>query len=321
MRPVVSGGVIGSVLLLALGPTAMKVPAAGPLAPYIQTSDNGAYVDWLEGHVGVRGTATISRKIAQNRVFYLQTKTAAEIQGHERMLSLIDGIARDGRTLLSADAQVRTKIGERVKNQQAEEIVRDKGPVFEVVVKTPLWGPDSLMQVVLGEPGPPRIPPGVTTAGVPAIPAQIGEGPTGLIVDARGLESPAAALLPRILDEAGRLVHGVDSADPSSIRERGLVAYAVSPYGVDPLSAGFRQGDRPMMVKAVSSTGSTHADLIIRQADADRVAALGEAPAFLKECRVIVLMNPPPPQKPHTAPGLRTAPRRVGPRPEDPNLH
>lgn len=311
MKPILSGVVLGSILLLTVGPETIKPPAAGLLAPFIQTSQNGAYVDWLDGHVGVRGTTLIAHKIAQNRAMYEQTKTAAEVQGHNKMLELLATIPRDGLTVLGADADLKTRIGERVGNQAADEIVRDSGPVFEVILKTPLWGNDSLIQLILGEPGPLRPATPVTTAGLPDIsPTPIGDGPTGLIIDARGVSGATAALLPRILDESGKLIHGIDSADRAAVRERGLVAYATAPYGVDPLSGGVRQGDRPMMVKAQASTGATKADLIVRQIDADKLAGTAAAPAFLKECRVIILMSPPPLQKPHLAPGIRAAPQR-----------
>ena len=321
MRLILAGGVVGSVVLLATGQGVVQTPPAGPLAPYILTSENGAYVDWLDGHVGVRGTTTISRRIAQNRVFYLQTKTSAEAQGHARMMTLIAGLPRDGRTLLGSDEALKTRIGERIGNEKAAEIMRDTGPIFEVLVKTPLWGPDSLIHLVLGEPVPVRTVPAITTAGVSVMPATTpGDGPTGLIVDARDLDGPAAALLPRILDEMGHLIHSLDSADPAEVRERGLVAYAVSPHGVNPVSGGLRQGDRPMMVKAVSSAGATRADLIIRQTDADRIAAAASAPAFLRECRVIILMSSPAPQTPRPVPHLTRGPERK-PSAADPNLN
>ena len=75
-----------------------------------------------------------------------------------------------------------------------------------------------------------------------------------------------------------------------------------------------------MMVKAVSSAGATGADLIIRQADADRIATVVSAPVFLSECRVIVLMRPPAPQKPRPAPGPMAVPE-IKPIAADPNLN
>src|SRR5262245_11400573 len=303
MKPFVAGGGLGSVLLLSVAQDSMKIPEAGPLAAYIQTSQDGAYVDWLEGHVSVKGTAMVYRRIAQNKGFYAQAKTDATIQGQDRMLPLIAQIPRDGRTLLGSDAELKTKIHDRVTQEKPIEVLRDTGPVFEVLLKTPLWGADSLMNMVLGEPGPARIPQEVTTAGLPVIPARPqSEAPTGLIVDARGLEGASAAMLPRILDEKGHLIHGLDSADSAAVRDRGLVAYAIAPFGVEPLSAGQRQGDRPMLVKAVSSAGATHADLVISQSDADRVAATTSSAEFLKQCHVIILLKPQAPPKPRVAP-------------------
>jgi hypothetical protein len=147
-------------------------------------------------------------------------------------------------------------------------------------------------------------------------------GPTGLIVDAGHLTgtdmAPVMALLPRIVDEGGRVVHDIAQADQDLARERGLVAYAreTRPGAASP-DPSSRTGDRPLRVTAVSAGGPGRTDIVIPAADADRVLEAAAVSPFLRDCRVTVLM-PVPPLMPAV-----TRPRRPPERqPADPNtLH
>ena len=111
---------------------------------------------------------------------------------------------------------------------------------------------------------------------------------TGLVVDARGL--PATPVLsPRILDEKLNEVFGPAYASREYAVQRGVVQYAT-----DIWKAKFnpRVSDSPLIVKALKTTGPGRCDFIISNASADRLRSHFEHLQFLKECRVIIVLDP-----------------------------
>jgi hypothetical protein len=246
---------------------------------------------------------------------------SAQLDGEGKVLALLANLPKDGGARLGEDHSLMEKITTGVKTAPRAPVLSDKGRFFDVDLQFPLWGGSSLIAMVLESVPRPAKPSGVTTASManPAPAPRPSDGTvTGLIIDARKVERPGAALLPRIIDEKGRLVYGLETADLDRVQHGGLVLYAM----IDPRLAltpvGARQGDRPMMVAAQSAAGATRADLVISTAEADRILKAASAASFLKECRVVVLMPPPPrpKAKPAPRPGLIPPPA-----PPDPNKH
>lgn len=112
---------------------------------------------------------------------------------------------------------------------------------------------------------------------------------TGLIINAKGaVLSPA--LMVRIKDQRGNLVY-----TPEIIR----VDYLFNMGGMVSYVANMRQakemthriGRRPLIVTAVSSSGKNKTDLIISNEDAEKIFSAKENIDWLKECRVVVIVN------------------------------
>jgi len=111
---------------------------------------------------------------------------------------------------------------------------------------------------------------------------------TGMIVDARGIEA-LPVIAPRILDENLEEVFGPTYASREFAVQHGMVRYTTNVW-----QAKFhpRVSDNPIVVKALKSIWPGRCDFIISNADADKLRSASEHLLFLRECRVIIVLDP-----------------------------
>lgn len=111
---------------------------------------------------------------------------------------------------------------------------------------------------------------------------------TGLIVDCSGIDI-RPALAPRILTEAGEEVYGNGWADRDWALQHGLVSYVRTVEQAKALSE--RVGEKPLLVKAVGSSGTRSADVLVPDKDGKILHSLSENLKFLSECRVVFVLD------------------------------
>ena len=111
---------------------------------------------------------------------------------------------------------------------------------------------------------------------------------TGLVVDARTMRA-VPVLAPRILDENLEEVFG-----PAYVSREFAVQHGVARYTTDIWKAKFnpRVSDNPLIVKALKTLWPGRCDFIISNADAAKLKSASEHLKFLKECRVIIVLDP-----------------------------
>ena len=111
---------------------------------------------------------------------------------------------------------------------------------------------------------------------------------TGMIVDARGLQA-IPVIAPRILDEKLNEVFG-----PTYASREFAVQHGVARYTSNIWQAKFdlRVSDNPIIVKALKTIWPRRCDFIISNADADKLRSNSEHLLFLRECRVIIVLDP-----------------------------
>lgn len=111
---------------------------------------------------------------------------------------------------------------------------------------------------------------------------------TGMVVDARGIQA-IPVIAPRILDENLQEVFG-----PTYASREYAVQHGVARYTTNIWMAKFdnRVSDNPIVVKALKTTWPGRCDFIISNADADKLRSASEHLLFLRECRVIIVLDP-----------------------------
>jgi hypothetical protein len=111
---------------------------------------------------------------------------------------------------------------------------------------------------------------------------------TGMVVDARGIEA-VPAMAPRVFDENLEEVFGPTYASREYAVQHGVVRYATNIWQAkfDP-----RVSNNPIVVKALKAVWPGRCDFIISNADADKLRSASEHLLFLRECRVIIVLDP-----------------------------
>ncbi len=111
---------------------------------------------------------------------------------------------------------------------------------------------------------------------------------SGMVVDARGMNA-VPVLVPRILDENLEEVFG-----PAYVSREFAVQHGVARYTTDIRQAKFDQriSGNPLIVKALKVLWPGRCDFIISNADAAKLKSASEHLKFLKECRVIIVLDP-----------------------------
>lgn len=124
------------------------------------------------------------------------------------------------------------------------------------------------------------------------VPEEAGAGTagyTGVIVDARGLQV-TPALAPVIYGQDGLGAYGPFLVSRANAIDKGVAAYAVTD---DPASLRERVGDRPLVVRALSTFGSWRTDLVISSPMARLVRAMMHVGDAVDNCRVAIVLDPP----------------------------
>ena len=110
---------------------------------------------------------------------------------------------------------------------------------------------------------------------------------TGLIVDARGLKLEPV-LYPTIVSEQGKEIYS-----SLFVSREFAVQYGVNAYfcDMDTAKSSDRSGTNPLIFKALRKTGDKAGAIVVSMADAKTLDRATERHTFLKECRVIIVVN------------------------------
>ncbi len=112
---------------------------------------------------------------------------------------------------------------------------------------------------------------------------------TGMIVDVRGL-SVTPCLAPRVCDENGQEVFGPAYASREFAVQNGMTGYVSD---MNAATRSPRVADRPLILKGLRAGGIDGTDIIVSNTDAARLRSDFENLAFLRQCRVVIVMDMP----------------------------
>ena len=110
---------------------------------------------------------------------------------------------------------------------------------------------------------------------------------TGLVLDARGLKG-LPAMAPKIVSESGEEIYG-----PAIVSREYAVQQGMAAFETDMISAqhNSRVMNNPIVVRGLKAQGQSPCDFVISDADARKVLSASENLLFLKQCRVIFVLD------------------------------
>lgn len=281
---------VAALVILGVGSV---LPGRALAAHCIQTFDNGT-INWSTGQVNVTGKAApevtpegepvampgSARAHAIRNIITIlkQIRISPDLtvgkyaSRHDVILAGIENTARDAvitRQLYTSalDVQVRMEI-----------------PIFGGFLQLVL--PDHIRQI----PKIAQLKPKTEAKEKNSVPSKIPMNPipyTGLIVDARALQLDPI-LYPTIVSEQGKEIYS-----SLFVSREFAVQYGVAAYLCDMATAlSFkRTGSNPLVFKALRKAGDNTGAVVVSMADAKALEKATERHKFLKECRVIIVVD------------------------------
>jgi len=110
---------------------------------------------------------------------------------------------------------------------------------------------------------------------------------SGLIVDARGIGA-SPSMVPVLVDENGQEIYGPAYVSREFAVQNGMCRYI---RGVDNSYALPRVAPNPMLVKGLRAVSKGDCDIVISNADASRLRGVSSHLEFLKQCRVVIIID------------------------------
>ncbi|MCC6730207.1 MAG: hypothetical protein IT208_12790 [Chthonomonadales bacterium] len=319
----------GLAATLALGLALPAAAAAGRRGePGSERVSDRGRIDWEKGVLYATGLGAVSQKEPNAAKAYLRARTFAKLDALRNLLMVVDHVRIDakttGRDFTEASDEIRAEVKGILRGAQvvAERQVRmGGGAMVEVTVATPLYGDRGIARVFVPElarreraatqaPAPPIVTtppsaPEVLESPLPRsggsdalqrdrVPAPRLREPTGgvaytaLIVDARGL-GVERCMSPKIRRPDGSEVWGTLDVNLSWLIENGIVVYARS---IERARHNARTGQVPLVVRAIGRAGGAYrSDVVVSDADADRILAANRAGGFLDAFRVVFVVD------------------------------
>jgi len=269
-----------------------------------QMGDKGR-INWTEGYIEAVGIgAPPERYMGKPNARPLALR-AAKVDAYRNLLEITKGVRVNSTTVVK-DFTVESD----VINTQVDGLVRSAAVVkqdylsdgtVEVTLRMSLSG--SLAHVILPKaiekaaaaPAPPAVAPAppetpqvaAPAPPAPAAPATPPEVFTGMVVDARGLQA-RPAMSPKILDENGKEVYGSLNVDREYAIQQGMSGYA---RDLTAAQSNARVTNNPFSLKGLRTEGPGRSDIVISNADADKIRGASENLSFLKKCRVMIVLD------------------------------
>lgn len=274
--------------------TILLIAANGDGADVIEPK-NGGHIDWTEGIVTAVGIGVPPEEpsgIAGASEVKARVLASAQYNARRNLFDLLNAVRIDTNTLVkdmaSRTPEVEAKLREMAAGADEVEVGGESETEGTIAVRLQLSLYAGFAQMVL----PQGIIPIDTVRSVQTRSTVEEETLkqvifTGLVVDARNITANPA-LAPRIVDENEQEVYGAAFASRDFAVQYGMSSYVTD---IDEIKGSYRLGERPLIVKGIKTIGPGHSDIVIGNASAVKLRKFSEHLAFLRECRVVIVLG------------------------------
>lgn len=254
---------------------------------------NQGTINWTGGYIEAVGIGAPSEKSIGKASARPMALRAAKIDALRNLLEITKGVQVDSATTVKDFTVESDVINTQVSGLVQGAVVVDQqymsDGTVEVKLRMPLYGdlariivPASIekrKEIVNPEPPPAPAP----AAAAPPAPVVY----TGMVIDARGIQA-RPAMSPRIFDEDGKEIYGSANVDREFAVQQGMSGYA---RDLTAAQSNQRVTANPVTVKALKTTGPGKSDLVISNINAQQVRSSAENAAFMKQCRVMIVLD------------------------------
>ena len=235
-------------------------------------------VNWTSKVVVATGSGAANLKDGNVAVARLGAERAAKMDALRNILETIKGIQIDGKRNagdLMSNGTIQSKVTGIAQGFQVVDTKYYSDGSVDVKVKMPL--DDKLAGAFIQVPDKKK----------KKLPTKGASNFTGLVVNAQKLEvTPSMA--PRIVDENGAEVYGVTYVSEKALQQGGIVTYVKD---LGSAKKDTRIGSKPLVVRALSTSKGAATDLVIANADADKLRDKSQNLSFLVDGKVLVVLD------------------------------
>lgn len=279
----------------------LLVDPAESTCQFIETLPTGS-IDWTQGVVVAKGALTPALSAVGEQAAapsFLQAQQAQQA-AVRNILETLEKVRMDaGRRvmhMMALDDKVGARVLEMAEAAQVVEEARLPDGTVEITVQLSLLG--SFAQLMLPE-DIKQVEPirsvQTATGNAAGRPAGADSRPqaddpdvfSGLVIDARGIGA-RPAMAPVLVDESGKEVYGSPFVSREYAVQRGVCAYVRS---LEDPAGHARVAPRPLWVKGLRTLPERDCDIVISNADAARLRGASAHLDFLRQCRVIIILD------------------------------
>ena len=235
-------------------------------------------VNWTDKSITATGSGAPDLKAPNVAVARLGAERVAKLDALRNILETLKGVR------INSEVTVEN---EMVTNSKMRTKVQGVARRFKVL-KTKYYsdgGVDLIVQMSLdGQLASTLVESGSKAADLP----QKGDAKhSGLIINAKGLKM-MPALAPKILDESGKVIYSSEFLAKENLEKRGVTSYFKA---MDAAKKSKRVGANPLVVKALKVAKGAKTDVVLSNADAEKLKDPESNLKYLAEGRVILVVD------------------------------
>lgn len=313
----------------ALG-TSVHTGALAQGQDLIESIGTNGKVNWTAGYVEAIGIGAPPESTYGKPNARPMALRAAKVDAYRNLLEVIKGVRVDATTEVRdftvASDTIRAQVEGMVRGAQVIKQDYMSDGTVEVTLRMSLGGEFSqailpVPRVIKSErfdrPAPPILaPPAVTPPSAPPVPEPPPAAPqpppiappvaptiietppapavpqapvvfTGMVVDARGIQA-RPAMSPKIFDESGQEVYGSMQVDREYAIQQGMSGYA---RDLSAAQSNSRVTNNPFTIKGIKTDGPGKSNIVVSNADAEKIRSSAENLSFLKKARVMIVLD------------------------------
>ena len=254
-------------------------------------------INWTKGVVQAKGIGAPPERYYGKPQARPMALRAAKLDAMRNLLEVTKGVRISSTTtvkdyVVESDI-IMSQVQGMVKGAQVVHQEYMSDGTVEVTMQMSLMGgfaqlilPKEIKQVESIRPIPPVHKEPLPKPSAPA-PKPVPEVFTGMVIDARGINA-RPAMAPKILNENGDEVYGSAYVSREFAVQQGMSGYAKD---LTAAQSNPRVTNSPLTVKGLRTEGHGRSDIVISNADASRLRSASEHLAFLKKCRVMIVVD------------------------------
>lgn len=255
-----------------------------------ESSGDKGIINYEDGYVEALGIGAPPERYMGKPNARPMALRAAQVDAYRNLLEIVQGVRIDSNTVvkdfMTESDVIKASVEGLVKGAKVTNKEYLSDGTVEVTVRMNLSG--KLSQTIIPkafekqtESAPPPPPP------PPPVAAPAGDIFTGLVIDARGLAA-RPAMSPKVVDQNGKEVYGSMNVDRQYAIQQGMTGYA---RDLTAAQSNPRVTNNPVSVKGVKADGPGKCDIMISNADAEKIRASADNLSFLKKCRVMIVLD------------------------------